>query len=139
MKQVAALALTVAASTFLALTPARADKTLDLFRTFCAENNVDTAKALTAADKAGWMPIPASLLAKLNDDLHMTGAQGRITSGSDGIFMLVTTNGNVTMDRITGRVCAVAAVAAVTTTPDDFDKQVSDFAGVAPSPKSSEG
>ncbi|HTT97540.1 MAG TPA: hypothetical protein VMF58_05785 [Rhizomicrobium sp.] len=140
MKQRSTLALPILASALLAFSPAHADKALDLFRTFCADTNVDTSLAVAAADKAGWMPMPDSLLEKFNENLHMTGAQGRMMTGADGMYMLLTTNGAVTINQLTGRVCTVA-VAATTASPTsaDFDDQISAFANVPPAPRVSNG
>ncbi len=127
MRPNAALALFVAAQILLGAAPAYADKTLDLYRQFCEANEGDNIKAIAAADKAGWMPMPDVLLSKLGDALHSTGASGRILSTPDGLFMLLTSNGAITVKRITGKFCVAAALSVV---PADFDRQVADFAGV---------
>ena len=96
----------------LAVTPAAADTSFDLFKALCADTRGEPAKALAAADATGWSPFPEALLKNMKSSDAVTYVDGRMTLASGGPHMLLlgVTNELAPGVRRDGRICAVGSM-----------------------------
>lgn len=60
-------------------------------RTFCVDTNADAARALAAADAAGWQPVPTAMLGEPRPG--MSNMQGRLRTSAAGFQVLITADG----------------------------------------------
>ena len=125
------MALRVALSLCAALTAAggtaRADGAFAIFKSICIDTQASDTDALEAADKAGWMPMPETMLDKFPLRSYQGKPQGRIRSTPDGINMLVTADSIFSnLSNTHGKMCTMAFPGGTS----DFAGQADDFAAV---------
>ena len=88
------------------------DGTFESFRNFCVATHADAETALSAADKAGWMPIPRVMLASFPSGKFQQ-LQGRLLTTESSFIILIVARSNPFPDMdISGRVCGIAMLPA---------------------------
>jgi hypothetical protein len=127
-KLISAVTLTA----MFAAVPAVADETFDSFQNFCVATNGDNAKTIAAADQAGWMPLPQTLLdqmmaAQPKNKEEINGVQARMHSSSKTIGILLLADASSMISNFKGHMCFVGAAPP---SAADFDAAVATFAGV---------
>jgi hypothetical protein len=122
MKRIALAALAASA---LFSSAAQADEAFDSFRSFCVSGHGASATALSAADAAGWMPVPQQFLSQLPQG-EFQGAQGRMKTTQGGASLLLTARGTMAQIGPVG-ICAIGVIPANTS---DLAAQLQAFAAV---------
>lgn len=114
---------------FLASTaPALADDDLmSSFQTLCLANHGENTAVIAAATQAGWMPLPASLLANLSKSPMFAEPSGLMRTSNTAIQILILSH-TVTSPfaNVQAKICAVAVVGQKL----DITAQVAALAGV---------
>ena len=124
------IALDALAASALFSSAAQADEAFDSFRSFCVSGHGASATALSAADAAGWMPVPQQFLSQLPQG-EFQGAQGRMkTMPGGGASLLLTARGTMGQIGPVG-ICAIGVIPA---NASDLAGQLQAFAAVPHAP-----
>lgn len=120
----------IAAAAVLSASPVDAQTDLlGELRTYCVTNGADRDAVLAAADRDGWMPVPAFMMAGL--PRGMTEADGRLRTTRQAMTMLFVARGALPL----GREAADVDLCAVGAQPQDrraVAQAAGRFAGVRP-------
>lgn len=130
MLKAAALALALSG---LAASAACAEPLFDAYQLLCVRTAAQPDAVLTAADGAGWQPIPDGMLQQLGSGIAIQSAQGRMKSTGAGLILMVVGAKELPLGGVTAnmRFCAVATTGAVGA---DLASEFGAWAAVPPEP-----